>query len=790
MKKKLAIAFLLVVILFVDPISSAPHINIQTNQQQSVLMGPANLPTWAVGNYWTYNMNFTFIARDGSSVKLSIDADIENMDAHVDYIAEYCGEECYILILSGGDITGNVFLFDEFDFADLNAELDGVAYISTSTLAIKNFIFEVDGKIDIPLIGWRDMYFTMCMDFIPSFDFFDFPIYEEEQPWEVHIDAAWLNASVWIDLPLIDYVKDYSSSIVFNDFMSVDRTETITVPAGTFDTFVISGVWGYLSELWYAPEAGYLVKVDEGLLWDNGNIESVFNLELCDTNYDENNHPPDTPGVPSGPTWGETEIAYTYLTMTNDSENDLISYLFDWGDGTNSGWIGPYVSGTPVSSDNMWFQKGVYNVMVKAKDTYGLESPWSNPLSVTIAGSPKLTILIHHIKKKDEIDIPTNQEPEWYYKVTVDSNGTKESESYHHTDDGTYNGNWISSDEWTPDQNHEFLVNDSSVIAILKLMDRDDFWEGGSDDLADISGCNYPDNDGYDDGTPNKRGALYHGTYDLINNTLKPYNSDPDEYADYITMEDGYYVTRGDYQPDNSTEYEGGFLPDPENDAKLLFLLSDDYEIPQANIQISNPPIIIRPGDELRFLGGVTGGAPPYLWYWDFGDGLTSTDHNPTHTYYEVGTYTVSFTVTDGFQQYSTDTITVIVQENNNPQLSNGQVTWTGSGSTGDTFTFTVHYYDVDEDCPTVKHVIIDDQPHVMTGSGYDNNYKFEIKGKDLGKGQHTYYFHFEEAYGGVAETNEKTFKVVKSVDFFINYFSSLQKVIQQLIRHKYVVYI
>jgi PKD repeat protein len=32
-------------------------------------------------------------------------------------------------------------------------------------------------------------------------------------------------------------------------------------------------------------------------------------------------------------------------------------------------------------------------------------------------------------------------------------------------------------------------------------------------------------------------------------------------------------------------------------------------------------------------------------WLWDFGDGQTSTLTNPTHTYDDVGTYTVSLTV-------------------------------------------------------------------------------------------------------------------------------------------------
>jgi PKD repeat protein len=47
--------------------------------------------------------------------------------------------------------------------------------------------------------------------------------------------------------------------------------------------------------------------------------------------------------------------------------------------------------------------------------------------------------------------------------------------------------------------------------------------------------------------------------------------------------------------------------------------------------------------------GTVTG------WDWDFGDGGTSTDQNPTHKYTAVGIYTVALTVTDNDGTSSTE---------------------------------------------------------------------------------------------------------------------------------------
>ena len=96
------------------------------------------------------------------------------------------------------------------------------------------------------------------------------------------------------------------------------------------------------------------------------------------------NRPPDKPLRPSGPTSGKPETNYTYNTSTNDSQGEQVYYLWDWGDGSFSEWLGPCYSGSTIGATYAWQKKGEFAVRVKARDTRGAESPWSEPLSISM----------------------------------------------------------------------------------------------------------------------------------------------------------------------------------------------------------------------------------------------------------------------------------------------------------------------------------------------------------------------------------------------------------------------
>jgi hypothetical protein len=93
---------------------------------------------------------------------------------------------------------------------------------------------------------------------------------------------------------------------------------------------------------------------------------------------------PAQPSKPVGKTLGIWNVEYTYSSTTTDPNSDDIYYLFDWNDGTTSGWVGPYSSGVTGVASHIWTELGTYNVKVKARDVWGAGSKWSEPLTVTI----------------------------------------------------------------------------------------------------------------------------------------------------------------------------------------------------------------------------------------------------------------------------------------------------------------------------------------------------------------------------------------------------------------------
>ncbi len=178
-----------------------------------------------------------------------------------------------------------------------------------------------------------------------------------------------------------------------SDDMTVDHDEIIPIGADIFELDV-PGVENALCAVSYEYELlghGYSDETGHAEVIFYEPIEFLEGVDLVVTAYNKNpyfatllvgdSYPPEIPTL-DGPAFGRINKTYSYTAVTTDPEGDQILYIFDWGDGSQSEWIGPVTSGTYVSESHTWSEIGDYEVKVRAKDIEGAGSKWSDACNV------------------------------------------------------------------------------------------------------------------------------------------------------------------------------------------------------------------------------------------------------------------------------------------------------------------------------------------------------------------------------------------------------------------------
>jgi parallel beta-helix repeat protein len=92
---------------------------------------------------------------------------------------------------------------------------------------------------------------------------------------------------------------------------------------------------------------------------------------------------PPLPPTISGPKRGVPDTFYDFVFLFAEDPNGDDCYLFvNWSDGDETGWLGPYASGSWATINHNWSEKGTYTIRARVKNSCG-ESPWSS-LDVTM----------------------------------------------------------------------------------------------------------------------------------------------------------------------------------------------------------------------------------------------------------------------------------------------------------------------------------------------------------------------------------------------------------------------
>ncbi len=101
----------------------------------------------------------------------------------------------------------------------------------------------------------------------------------------------------------------------------------------------------------------------------------------------------------TGSTGGISETLYNFQVSSTDPQDLPIQYYWDWGDDTSIEWTGYYGSGMTCSQIHQWMEPGTYEIRVKAKNIAGLESDWSEALTITIVqNDPPIVELVNPSK--------------------------------------------------------------------------------------------------------------------------------------------------------------------------------------------------------------------------------------------------------------------------------------------------------------------------------------------------------------------------------------------------------
>jgi len=326
-------------------------------------------PNWQNENIWRYDIFYE--GELGESMTYSFS--FENLEFTVN---ETEGSTYTINI--EGEVTGSLNLYDiQLISGTLkDTTIAGTLTVSKSNIGISQVDAHIEGKIAV--VGIPIKTFTMNIDVTvdPPYYAVSFPI-SIGKKWTIPIS----NVDGTVNISLLENPINIDD-IVGGDNAECTGMESISTAAGTFDSYKII-TDGDTEEIYYASDAGNIVKAF-------GDISNLVEIELKYTNFGLNPEAPNKPSKPNGPASGKPGTMYNYSSSTTDDEGDQIYYLFDWGDGTDSGWKGPFLSGTVCEASKKWNSRGTYQIKVKAKDIEGHESRWSDTLSVTMPKSKNI----------------------------------------------------------------------------------------------------------------------------------------------------------------------------------------------------------------------------------------------------------------------------------------------------------------------------------------------------------------------------------------------------------------
>jgi PKD repeat protein len=295
-----------------------------------------------------------------------------------------------------------------------------------------------------------------------------------------------------------------------------------------------------------------------------------------------------------------------------NQSNNAYSFQWDFGDGNSS---------TLENPKHAYNSSGYKDISLNVSNVYGSDNHnMNNYIDVGYAPSPDFScqssaVLNHPVTFTD---ISTNNPSSWLWIIGTDTL-TQQNPVYYFTNSGYHSVKLIACNKYGKSS-----ITKTNIIEILDAPVADFYC---SDSTGGI-------------GSGGDQITFYDNSNGIVNSWLWDFgdgNNSTIQNPDYLYSSTGLY--------DVKLIISDGYNVDSITKINLI-----DIGIPPiANYNASSDTTII--GNSIQFTNQSVNAVS---YFWDFGDGITSTLQNPTHSYNLVGNYTVKLLAANN---YGTDSI-------------------------------------------------------------------------------------------------------------------------------------
>jgi len=326
---------------------------------------------------------------------------------------------------------------------------------------------------------------------------------------------------------------------------------------------------------------------------------------------------------PNGPYTGSVGVAVSFDgTLSSDPDGTIISYSWDFGDGT---------TGTGATTTHTYTSANTYNVVLTVMDDAGATGSLGTTATIT--------------------DIPVNLDPvadangpyngttaspvQFDGSASFDPDGSIAAYSWDFGDGNTGTG-------VTP--SHTYAANGSYIVSLTVTDDQGGM--GSATSLVSIGAVNQPpvaDPNGPYTGSAGSV-IVFDGSASIdLDGSIVSYNWDFGDGNTATGVSPNHiYMVGGIYTVTLIVTDDAG----ADGTASTSATIAMGNIEPMAN---ANGPYSGTVGAAIMFDGSASHDADGMItaYNWDFGDGTTGSGVNPTHSYTAVGMYNVTLTVTD-----------------------------------------------------------------------------------------------------------------------------------------------